>query len=78
MGSFNRNTMAKAFKRFRSRLEAVFTADVSFIEYVDFQNVYLLIFFYFNKIGSFSAVLCRLKERRKKFRIYRCHPVYDV
>ncbi len=32
-------------------------------------------FFYFNKIGWFSAVLFHLKERRKKFRIYRCHPV---
>ncbi len=28
--------------------------------------VYLQIFFYFNKIGWFSAVLCHLKERRKK------------
>jgi hypothetical protein len=51
MGSFDRNTMAKAFKRFRSRMEAVFTADRSFLEYVDCQNVYLLIFFNFNKIG---------------------------
>ncbi len=32
-------------------------------------------FFYFNKIGWFSAVLFHLKERRTKFRIYRCHPV---
>jgi hypothetical protein len=23
-------------------------------------------------------VLCHLKERRKKFRIYRCHPVYTL
>ncbi len=23
-------------------------------------------------------MLCHLKVRRKKFRIYRCHPVYDV
>jgi hypothetical protein len=23
-------------------------------------------------------VLCHLKERRKKFRIYRCHPVYRL
>jgi hypothetical protein len=22
--------------------------------------------------------LCHLKERRKKFRIYRCHPVYFI
>ncbi len=40
-------------------------------------NMYLSkVFFDFNKIGWFSAVLCHLKERRKKFRIYRCHPVY--
>ncbi len=74
MRSLDRNTMAKACMR--SRMEAVFTADGSFIEYVDCQYVSLLIFFYVNKIGWFSAVLCHLKERRKKFRIYRCHPVY--
>ncbi len=27
------------------------------------------------KTGRFSAVLCHLKVRRRKFRIYRCHPV---
>ncbi len=32
--------------------------------------------FYFNQIGWFSAALCHLKVRRKKFRIYRCHPVF--
>ncbi len=48
----------------------------SFIEYADCQYVSLLIVFYFNKIGWFSAVFCHLKERRKKFRSYRCHPVY--
>jgi hypothetical protein len=78
MRSFDRNTMAKSCMSFRSRMEAVFTADSSFIEYVDCQYISLQIFFYFNKIGWFSAVLCHFKERRKKFRIYRCYPVYVV
>jgi hypothetical protein len=51
MGSFDRNNMAKACMSFRSRMEAVFTADSSFIEYVDFQYVSQLIFFTFFKIG---------------------------
>jgi hypothetical protein len=74
MRSFDRNTMTEACMSFRSRMEAVFTANGSFIEYDDCQYVSLQMFFYFNKIGWFSAVLCHLKERRKKFRIYRCHP----
>jgi hypothetical protein len=74
MGFLARDTLVKACMSFRSRIEALCTADGSFIEYVDCQCVSLLIFFYFNKIGWFSAVLCHLKER-KKFRIYRCHPV---
>jgi hypothetical protein len=48
MGSLTRDTMVKAY---RSRIEAVFTADGTFIEYVDCQYVSLLIVFYFNKIG---------------------------
>ena len=48
MRSFDRNTMAKACMSFRSRMEAVFTADGSFIEYVDCQYVSLPIVFYFN------------------------------
>jgi hypothetical protein len=51
MGFLGRDTLAKACTSFRSRIEAVFTADGSFIEYVDCQYVSLLIFFYFNKIG---------------------------
>jgi hypothetical protein len=51
MRSFNRNTMAKACMSFRSRMEAVFTVDGSFIEYDDCQYVSLQILFYFNKIG---------------------------
>jgi hypothetical protein len=51
MGSLGRDTLAKACTSFRPRIEAVFTADGSFIECVDCQYVSLLIFFYFNKIG---------------------------
>ncbi len=51
VGSLARDTLVKACMSFRSRIEAVFTADGSFIESVDCQYVYLLIVFYFNKIG---------------------------
>ena len=51
VGSLARDTLAKACMSFRSRIEALFTADGSFIEPVDCQYVYLLIVFYFNKIG---------------------------
>jgi hypothetical protein len=51
MGSLARATLAKACTSFRSRIEAHFTADGSFIEYVDCQYVSLLIVFYFVKIG---------------------------
>ncbi len=77
MGFLARDTLVKACTSFRSRIEALFTADGSFIEHVDCQCASLQIFFYFNKIGWFSAVLCHFKERRKKFRIYRCHPVFS-
>ncbi len=66
MGSLARDTLAKACTSFRSRIEPLFTAEGSFIEYVDCQYVYLPIAFYFNKIGWFWAVLCHLKEIRKK------------
>ncbi len=69
MGSLGSDTLAKACTSFRSRIEAVFTDDGSFIEYVDFQYVSLVIFFYFNKIP--------LKRKKKKFRIYRCHSVLE-
>jgi hypothetical protein len=65
MGFLARDILVKACTSFMSRIEALFTADGSFIEYVDCQCVSLLIFFYFNTIGWFSAVLCHLKERRK-------------
>jgi hypothetical protein len=51
MGSLGRDTLAKACTSFRSRIEIVFTANGSFIEYVGCQYVSPLIFFYFNKIG---------------------------
>jgi hypothetical protein len=51
IGSLGRDTLAKACTSFRPRIEAVFTADGSFIEYVDCQYVSPLIIFYFNKIG---------------------------
>jgi hypothetical protein len=51
MGSLARDTLAKACMSFRSRNEALFTPDGSFIEYIDCQYVSLLIVFYFNKIG---------------------------
>jgi hypothetical protein len=51
MGYLVRDTLAKACMSFRSRIEAVFTADGSFIEYVDSKYASLLIVFYFNKIG---------------------------
>jgi hypothetical protein len=51
MGSLGRDTLAKTCTSFRSRIEAIFTADGSFMEYFDCQYVSLLIFFYFNKIG---------------------------
>ncbi len=52
MGSLARDILAKACTSFRSRIEAILTADGSFIDYVDCQYVVsLLIFFYFNKIG---------------------------
>ena len=51
VGSLDRDTVVKACKRFRSRIEAVLTANNHFIEYIDSQFVPLLNFFYFNKIG---------------------------
>jgi hypothetical protein len=51
MGSLARDSLAKACTSFRFRSEALFTADGSFIEYVDCQYVSLPIVFYFNKIG---------------------------
>jgi hypothetical protein len=63
MGTLGRDTLAKACTSFRSRIDAVYAPDCSFIEYVDCQYVYLLIFFYFNKIG------CIIPFKRKKKKI---------
>jgi hypothetical protein len=51
VGSLGRDTLAKACMSFRSRIEALFIADSSFIESIDCQYVSLLIVFYFNKIN---------------------------
>jgi len=51
MVSLDRDTVAKAFRRFRSSSEAVIAADGHFIEKVDSQYVPLPIYFYFDKIG---------------------------
>ncbi len=51
MESLDRDTVAKAFRSFRSISEAVVAADVYLIEYSYSQFVYLLMCFYFNEIG---------------------------
>jgi hypothetical protein len=51
MGYLDRDTMAKAFKRFRSSTEALVAAVGHFIEKVDSQYVPLPIYLYFYKIG---------------------------
>jgi hypothetical protein len=56
MGFLARETLVKACTSFRSRIEALFTADGSFIEYVDCQCVSLLIFF--TSIKSAVFQLC--------------------
>jgi hypothetical protein len=58
MESLDRDTVAKSFRRFRSISEAVVAADGYFIENSYSQFVYLLMYFYFNEIGWFSAVPC--------------------
>ncbi len=76
MGSLGRDTLAMACMSFRSRIKAVFTADGSFIEY-DFLSICISANFFFTSLKSVDIQLYyfHLKERRKKFRIYRCHPV---
>jgi hypothetical protein len=51
MESLDRDTMVKAFKRFRSGTEAVVAADGHFIEKVDSQYVPLPTYFYLDKNG---------------------------
>jgi hypothetical protein len=57
MGPFDRDTVARACRRFSSRIVAVIAADGDFIELVNSQYIPLVYFLYFNKIGPFSAVL---------------------
>jgi hypothetical protein len=59
-GSLARDTLAKACRSFRSRIEVVFTADGSFIEGVDSQYVHLQFVLLQNNL-MISAVLCLLK-----------------
>jgi hypothetical protein len=65
MRSLGRDTLAKACTSFRSRIEAVFTADGSFIEYVDCQYVSLLIFFTSIEWLIFSCFI-PFKRKQKK------------
>jgi hypothetical protein len=55
MESLDRDTVAKAFRRFRSSSETVVAADGYFIEYLVFlfsiRYVHLPMCFYFDKIG---------------------------
>ncbi len=61
VGSLDRDTVAKACKRFRSRIEAVLTASNHFIEKIDSQFVALLIFVYFNKSDDFQLCCVSFK-----------------
>ncbi len=56
MVSLARDTLAKACTSFRSRIEALFTANGSFIKYVDCQYLSLLIVF--TSIKSADFQLC--------------------
>ena len=58
MGSLDRDTVARACRMFRFRIEAVVAADSDFIKYILSRCILLPTFFNFNRIGSFSAVLC--------------------
>jgi hypothetical protein len=58
MGFFDRDIVARTCRRFYSWIEAVVADYGNLIKYVNSQYISLLYFFYFNKIGSFSAVLC--------------------
>ncbi len=45
MGSFDRDTVVRACRRFSSRIEAVIAADGDFIELVNSQYIPLVYFF---------------------------------
>jgi hypothetical protein len=78
MGFFDRDIMARTCRRFCSWMEAVVAAYGNFMKFVNSQYISLLYFFYFNKIGSFSAVLCPFLWNFLKFQKYRCHPAYQT
>ncbi len=56
MGSFNRDTVARACRRFSSRIEAVIAADGNFIELVNSQ--YIPLVYFFTSIQSDHFQLC--------------------
>ncbi len=58
MGFFDRDIMARTCRRFCSWMEAVVAAYGYFTKFVNSQYISLFYSFYFNKIGSFLAVLC--------------------
>jgi hypothetical protein len=62
VGFLDRDTVAKACKRFRSRIEAVLTANNHFIEYIDSQFVPLLIFFTLIKSDDFQLCCVSFKK----------------
>jgi hypothetical protein len=45
MGSLNRDTMARAYRQYRSRIEAIVDVDSNFIEQKSFITHYSFIFF---------------------------------
>jgi hypothetical protein len=55
MGFLARDTLAKASTSFRARIGALFTAEGSFIEYVDCQYVSLI---FFTSLKSADFQLC--------------------
>jgi len=76
MGSLDRDTVARACRRLQFRIEVVITSDGDFIEIIHSCYIPLLSFFYFNKIGSFSAAMCYLEEKEKK--IIKCIYIFII
>jgi hypothetical protein len=62
VGSLDRDTMVKACKRFRSRIEAVLTNNNHFIEQLDSQFPSLLIFFTLIKSDDFQLCCVIFKK----------------
>jgi hypothetical protein len=76
MRSFDRNTMAKACMSFRPRMEAVFTADGSFIEYFDCQYVSLLTFFFISIKSVDFQLRCAIIKKEEKNSGFIAAPLY--